>query len=738
MTSKSLFFKIVKQDVKKGIWCPIIMFLGYFLMLEVRMLLYIETLEQRGGSNQYYKSIGEYLAKGFFGSDTNIIVAISCFSALLCAMSSFAYLRSKSQLDAFHSLPVNRTQLFIAKYVSGVMQFFIPFLVNVIASIIIAARKGAISRLLFENSVNLIFVVLFAFLLTYATFIIAAALTGNLVVTILGGFVLFCYSSLFATMLQGMFSTFFVTYKYFYGLNDLTNKWFGSFSPNAVITRLLIPQNDAAERDAYFKYNADYVWVVAVFAFFYAVIAFVLYKKRASEAAGKAIAFKWAEPVIKTMLIIPLSFFSALFFKSVSSSAQNGDAWYLFGLIFGYIVFALLIEAIFRLDIKGALCHKRWLLFNAACVIVTFVIFKYDVLGYNTYIPADEKIESCAVSIENLMSTAPRIKSGRYISNANADTYRMKNVKIQNNPSVMELARKAAQQTAEALTAIDAADVGSVIENDGEKKYTTLLFGYNLKNGKNIYRRYYVNMADSDIARLLADVFNDSSYKIATNMVLAAGWKEEYIQLNCMGSFKSQILDMTPEFQARLLETYQEEYLQLDFATVLDTYPVGCITPIVYEEDALTAVEDVSSDPYSYYGGTDNGGLIYPQFTKTIALLKEYGFDIYEEPPLEDIESITVICERKTYAQNGLNENVATYDDIEIMSIYDDDRKKQVLRNLCNTIYGWQVDGFADYDDEFYVRIASKKGEINSSFRFKNGAVPGFVYESEGYKNIRE
>lgn len=730
MTSKSLFFKIVKQDIKKGIWCPIIMFLGYFLMLEVRMLLMIEQLEERGWTSQYYKSAGEYLAKGFFGSDTKMMAVFACFSAMLCAMSCFAYLRSKSQIDAFHSLPVNRTQLFTAKYVSGVMQFFIPFIFNIFACIGIAAGKGAISRLLFENSVSFTLVTLLAFILAYSTFIIAAALTGNVIVSILGGIVIFCYSSIFAAMLQGMFQSFFVTYKYMYKINDLTFGWFGGFSPLAVLITLLVPQNDAAERDIYFKYNADYAWVAVVYAIVYTIIAFVLYKKRASEAAGKAIAFKWAEPVIKTMLIIPLSFYSALFFKIVSNSGTNGDAWYLFGLIFGYVIFALLIEAIFRLDIKGALCHKRQLLFNASCVIITFVIFKYDVLGYNTYVPSDKEIESCAVSIENLMSTSPRIVYSNYITDMDVDKYRMENVKIQDNPSVMALARKAAQQTAEALTVIDAADAGSVIENDGEKNYTTLLFGYNLKNGKNIYRRYYVNAADTETMKLLADVFNDSSYKIPTNMVFAEGWKQEYKKLDCTGRFKGEVLDVTPEFQKRLLETYQEEYLQLDFATVLDTYPVGCISPIVYEED-----EDEWL--FSKYSGiTANGGLIYPQFTKTIALLKEYGFDVYEMPDLNDIEYIQVLCSKEKRVQTGLSSYVTNYEQIEIASIYDDDEKRQALEAMCNTVYSWQIDGFAEcYDNEFDVYVYTKTGAelVTDRYRFRKGAVPEFVYESEGY-----
>ena len=42
MISKNLFFKLIKQDFKKRIWCPILIFVICFLGLEVRMLMNME------------------------------------------------------------------------------------------------------------------------------------------------------------------------------------------------------------------------------------------------------------------------------------------------------------------------------------------------------------------------------------------------------------------------------------------------------------------------------------------------------------------------------------------------------------------------------------------------------------------------------------------------------------------------------------------------------------------------
>lgn len=39
MTSRNLFFKLVRQDFRKRIWCPVLIFITYFLGLEVRLLM---------------------------------------------------------------------------------------------------------------------------------------------------------------------------------------------------------------------------------------------------------------------------------------------------------------------------------------------------------------------------------------------------------------------------------------------------------------------------------------------------------------------------------------------------------------------------------------------------------------------------------------------------------------------------------------------------------------------------
>lgn len=732
MTSKTLFFKLIIQDVRKRIWCPIVIFLGYFLALEINMLRMMGRIEEGTGYN--CKDISEYVEKCLFGTDTKGFAFLACIVAFLCALSGFSYLHSRVQLDLYHSLPVNRTQTFVAKYVSGALQFFLPFVIHVAICMGIAAGKAAFSGAAFSNAIKMTGVVTLVFLLSYGVFLMVVCLTGNIIISVLGSIVLFFYSAVVSLMANDLFQTFFQTFIVIgndnlgYNVND-----YWRFSPLSMLVELFEPRYTGAfQDDVFFRYNADCLWKIAAVALVYTLIAFVLYRKRASEAAGKAIAFRWAEPVIKTLLVIPAALLSGLFFREIASE-KGADSWYLFGVLFGYVLAAVLLEIVFRLDIKGAFCHKKQFVFNAACLAVIVVVLRFDVLGYNTYVPADSELVSCAVSLENLMDVSPARSAGTvrasWYTYVRTTDYRMGSVKIQGNPSVMDLARKAAseQLSYEKLSYGD--------DREAQKDYRMVTYGYNLKNGKHIYRTYVIDMADAQTKKLVADIFNDSSYKTGTNPMLNDGWKKEYKKLNCVGTFSSAQLDMTLEFRTKLLETYQEEYLKLDFDTVLTTYPVGCISPLTQEEYQadLNWGHGVRYDRY-------DGSLIYPQFTKTIALLAEHGFDVYETVDMDDIDYINVLY-RKEYTEFNGEQPYVSYDYIEAGSVYDAAQQTQVLEQALNTDYRWQIETYTDLvEDTFEFSIHTKTDNqlLQRKFHFKKGMVPEFIYEMEGYRKAIE
>lgn len=735
MISKNLFFKLIKQDFRKRIWCPLLLLIVFFLFLEVPMMMRMESIVRYPKSYSY--DISTYVRDYFFGADAVVMAAVVCAVAFLCALSGYSYLHTRAQVDTYHSLPISRTQLFWSKYLSGILQFLFPFVFHVLICAGIAANKNVFSMETVPFMVSYVELELIIFVLAYSVSVIAAGLTGNIIISILGTGILFSYSMILSALKLAMSSRFLKTYV-IYGRridNSMIDEKIWCFSPLSLIIKLFsYPGRATAEvADELFKYDDTYVWVLIVAAIAYTLAAYIIYLKRPSEAAGRTIAFPAMEPVIKTLIVIPVSFFCGIFF---SETAVGSDRWFLFGLIFSFVLLCILMEIIFRLDFRGLLMHKRQFLLNGACVMLIYLIFRNDVLGYDTYVPADDQLQSCAVSIEQLMPLSRDIyleNNGRlYIG---ADEYRMINMEIQGNPSVMELARKAAKEklsyrSFEYYDGIEESDL-YIETREREKTYRQISFGYKLLNGENIYRRYVIDIADADTLRLLSDIFNDYDYKLGSTPLFNSGWNVTFEAVQCIGNFKSDLIKLTPEMQSRIIEAYQSEYTKLTLDTVIHTIPSGTIEFLKSSEE-----QDgyVSFKSYDIYTGRM---YVYPQFTKTLALLNEYGFDMEGKLTAEDVKSVSVT---KNYDEIHSSDSVYSaytsmgvwVDTQETNAVEYTDKKQiqQILDSMVCDVFSWPISYYADFFDTQYtieMHMEDTKDAFPYFHRFVNGKKPNFI-----------
>ncbi|MDE7324084.1 MAG: hypothetical protein K2N73_15500 [Lachnospiraceae bacterium] len=735
MISKNLFFKLIKQDFKKRIWCPILLFIVFFLFLEIPMMMHMESIAKYPKSYSY--GINIYIRDYFFGVEASVMAAAVCGAAFLCALSGYAYMHARTQVDAYHSLPVSRTQLFWSKYLSGILQFLFPFLIHVIICAGIAADKNAFSVETVPFMVSYIELELIIFVLAYSVSVIAAGLTGNIIISILGTGTLFCYSTILSAFKLEMSSRFLKTYVIYGNRIDVSiiDEKIWSFSPLSMIIKLFsYPGRASAEvAEELFKYDDSYVGVLIAAAIVYTLAAYIVYLKRPSEAGGKTIAFQSLEPVIKTLIVIPAAFFGGMFF---GDTTVESDRWFLFGLIFSFVLLCILLEIIFRLDFRGILMHKRQFLFNAACVMLIYMIFRNDVLGYDTYVPADDQLQSCAVSIEQLMPLSRDIylenKGRMYIG---SDEYRMVNMEIQGNPSVMELARKAAKEklsyrSFEYYEGIEKSDL-YIETREREKTYRQVSFGYKLLNGEKVYRRYVIDIADADTLRLLADIFDDYDYKLGSTPMFNSGWNVTFEAVQCTGNFKSGLIELTPEIQSKIIEAYQSEYTKLTLDTVINTIPSGTIEFLKSSDEQDGYVVYKSYDIYT------GKMYVYPQFTKTLALLKEYGFDMEGKLTAEDVESISVTkhYDESQYADSGYSAYSALgvwVDNSKTDAVEYTDKKQiqQILDSIICDAFSWSISYYTDFFDSQYtieINAEDSKDAIPFFHRFVNGKKPDFI-----------
>ena len=628
MTSKNLFFKLVWQDFKKRIWCPIIIFLIYFLGMELRLFHYLDRIEKYPSDYNY--TMKDYLANEFFAPSQNYtMTCLTIVIGVLCALSGYAYLHSKKQLDTYHSMPVKREILFLSRYVSGFIMFLIPAMIHTFASLLLGAAHGAFSVHGVVNAIGFLGVQILCFLLLYSITIIAVCLTGNMIVSILGTCVLAGYSTIISYLSFLMYEKFFYTFAY------VSEEELLAFSPIGMIIKLHNYAHEYYDMNGGFSYGSilTYSMVILLAVVVFTLLGLWLYKKRATEAAGKPIAFGIAEPFIKAMVVIPVSIFLGLIIQGFVSSHSFGC--FIFGVAFGFFVIALVMEIIFRLDIKCAFCHWKQLVFNGVCVVLIVVIFKYDVLGYNTYVPSDKELSGCAISIEGLMdiSLEERMQKNGYRYTSAMD-YRFDNMNVIDNPSAMALARKAASGNLQ-RTVIDyyegieeTPEYKEILEK--EVGYREIVFQYTKKNGKQVYRQYLIDISDEETLGFLSEVFADSDYKLGAFPILTNGWKKEYSYAYCDSNDYSGSVKLSPERQAKLFEVYQSELLDLSLGEVMEEIPLGNIE---FQLKGFSMNE---------YGGNEEGYKIYPSFLATIELLKEYGFDYTKKLTAEQAKEIRV------------------------------------------------------------------------------------------------
>jgi ABC-2 type transport system permease protein len=710
MTSKRLFFKLIGEDFKKRIWCPIIIFIAFFLSLEVQLMVTAENITAHPRNYNY--DVTTYFNSFFLGASNYIDLVMIAGVAALCAVSGYSYLHSKTQIDTYHSMPVGRFTIFISRYVSGILMFIVPYIFHTVVSLAVGASKGAFTSASVNNAFSSLGVRFLIFMVVYAGSIMAVCLTGNIIVSMIAVVVINVYSLFAEALIQQLFEDFMYTFTT-YGYKGI---W--AFSPIAMIERLHTSDTVYYYDGYYYNitvYDHSYLpWIVLGIAV-YSVIAVMLYLKRPSESAGKAIAFKGAEPIVKTLCVIPVAFFGGIFFNSLISDNQS-KGWYVFGLVFVYIVVALVMEAIFRMDVKGALKHKGQFVFNAVCVALIFIIFRYDVFSYDTYVPNDSELQSCAVSLGILDGSIYGVMPDGTTYSYNSRDYAMENMEIKGNPSVMELARKISVNNPE--------------NSDG--RYEDIIFEYKYTNGKVRYRVYYIDLDDEESLELLADVFNDSNYKTGAAPILEYSSIAEYNNLRWIGKYEKDNVTITPDTQADILEAYKEDYMNLDFDTLENTYPLGMIYMYL-----------ATNDGYSYSANSSSSGylIVYPTYENTIKALENIGIDTDFELTADDVRIITVACNEvhkyNTYSKYGVSSSQIYTKDIK-----DREQIENILENIENDSFDWYTGGFCNLIEDEYsadgyyyeLYIDAYDSEINNylgSYVFRKGQVPEFLNELE-------
>ena len=726
MTSKSLFFKLMKEDFKTRVWTLAISILIFFFSLIVATAMMISFNLYNSSTYNYSDDLAMNFMS-YIGINNPFFGIIFIVLSLVMAMSGFSYLYSKKKVDLYHSLPVKREVLYFIKLINGILIVVIPFIIcEIVASLLVIANTGKISVLI--AAIWAIAEWTLLFILSYFLTLFSIMLTGNMLIGILAcGFFSF-YFPLISLVLKGYQSSFFDTY----------------YTSGFIIENVLPNMSSFMLMFNIFELK----WLTRIIIVILASIVFLfinlfLYKKRASEAAGKSVSFNVIKLPIKSMMVI---FMSILMYLLGYEVMNDSIGWGLFGLIVSGVITHCVMEIIYNQDFKKIFAKKIELLVLIIISIFIAASFQFDIFGYDSYIPSASQIKSTAV-ISNLLESNSEqyynkveISDGYYndsfvdvdyASDSKIEADLIKKMDIQNKDAVLELARQG----------IEAAKYD--LEPQGD--FDRVLISYKLKNGRTVGRVYYVDLDQSTSG--LSSVYADESYKKSSYPILSEN-PENIVSVDFNGIMDNDthIVFHDDELKKKFVETYKKELMNLDYETKLKSYPFASIrfnndfmegalrkyAGFNYTSDSTTAVNSKWENVYA--NSLESVGFypIYPEFKETLALLKEMDVEVIYKFPAEYVQSIDVSYNdwENIDLDNNIEE-VESYSSETTPKTFTDKKDiEDILDKLviCDSPYKENLN-----EDRNYAAIINTGNLESSAYRgynsygFKKGNIPDII-----------
>ncbi len=685
MTSKNLYFDLVREDLKRRIWAVGLAFLVFFLCLPVvSAMVTTEAVQNyenwiRNGTvftgytleTKLHERILD-AAHDILGFENFFLSCTIVVAAFVAAITGFQHLNSKKQVDFYHSVPVRREILFTVRYLTGIGIMLAMYLLNLILAVIVFAVNGAGPAETIGPALITLLANMAGFCLIYGLMTIVMMLTGNFFIAVLGGIVVFSYIPVAALMCQTLMEIFFITTPGHH-LSELFDNVVGYGSPFLAYIRMMSNGNNLN----YSEYAAILPSVLKMFAVSVVMqaIATVLYRLRPSEAAGKAMAFSRTKAPIKFLLVTPCAAYAAVTFWLV----YYRIGWAVFGFLMGLVISHCLIEIIYHFDFRKLFANLPHMGICAAFALAIIGFFYFDPIGYDRYVPKEGAFSSAAV-------TAPSLDDWHDygIARVNADgayewNYLDENNYVENNMTVTdygviaELANAGAARAKEIKKwKLGGGPRYGSSEEEGPGFWTYMNVAYRLRNGKTVYRSYRVNVTE------LRDTFDrlyaGGEYKAGVYPVygLAA---ESVTGVYAAKAGKISEITTDAELTGELFTAYKEDLAALTLEQRANEVPVASLRFLTVSEQEYIGM--MTRSRVTGYTGSFrlddmrevNFFPVYPSFEKTITLLADAGYDVDERLSADQIARIEVVnnypysTEQKGYAYYDYETEQSSEDD---------------------------------------------------------------------------
>lgn len=664
MALKISYSRLVWEDIKRRNWLGICIVLGLLFVMPVKLTMNLEekihwmnepgSIYTREQLLQYFDTV--------LGFQNRYVITAVILCAVACGITGFAYLHAKEKIDFYHSFPFRRERWFLITYISGALLFFVPYLVSGLLMYLVGFMRGlvvngAVIQFLSVAGYHTLF-----FLVIYSITILSMMLTGQIIVGILGAGVIFGYGPLLVRVWNVLCMQFFNTF--------LSEEY---MSQALQTSPLGIYYYGAAQMD---QGTIPYHTLIIIGIILVLAVggAILLYRIRPMDAAGHAMAFPKLEGGVKVFISVPAALgVGSLFIYS----ALREQKWIIIASMVAVVLVCIVIEFIFQLDIRQIVQHKTATVIAVVTVAGILCVMKFDLAGYNTYLPGKEQIESMAIFSSGYRS---------YFSYSDL---------VYSEKSFLERAETRQFQDIYKLAECGAQN-GNTEWGKAEQEYVSVLF--RLKSGKKVYRGYEV---EPELVETAArKLFQSDSYKkgiLPINYLEADKIKDIYFRDITQ---QQRRLSLTKEEQSALFRVFQEECENLTFEQMAYEQPIAVMDTeiaIEYKDQFIS-----SSTQGRFY--------IYAGFRKILAMLKAYGYIPEKAINPEQIEKMYIV------------ENTGIVEEKE--EVKNPEERDQILSSI-----GFGCSGLLNQSLEYgkLILIEWKSGSKESYYYFLKGKAPDFV-----------
>lgn len=344
--------------------------------------------------------------------------------AILCAMLVWGYLYSPRAVGLMHTLPVDRTCLFLTNTVSGLTMIAIPFAVVGGLTGLVALLFGFFQLTAFVNTVA---AVIFMAVLFFGLATLCAMLTGhNAVLPVLYLLVNFL-AEIVETLIGYMNSQFLM------GVGMPNEGRFLFLAPILQIyTRFHATYHLAEDVDVPSLTGLGTVALYGLAGVVLLALAWLLYRRRQSERAGDIVAYRPLRPVFRYGIallsaltlgqLLYMLLWESIFVPRWNSTADLVPTIVCMALagVIGYYIASMLLEKSLRV-FKGS---WKGVLTVCAGIVILCGAVSMDPLGLENKIPELDDIEYISVGSPLDMGINPAAEEGRELAEQVLDIHR--------------------------------------------------------------------------------------------------------------------------------------------------------------------------------------------------------------------------------------------------------------------------------------------------------------------------